>query len=104
MFVLNHHQSIANQFLAELRDVSKQDDRLRFRRNLERLGEIMAYEISKGMDFHTTSIETPLKETRLDLISNQPVIISILRAAVSPPRTDSSGFPVPNATALTSAS
>ncbi|MEX2592062.1 MAG: uracil phosphoribosyltransferase [Anditalea sp.] len=82
MFILNHHQSIANQYLAELRDVTKQNDRLRFRRNLERLGEIMAYEISKEMDFQSSSIITPLEKTIVDLLSSQPVIIPILRAAI----------------------
>ncbi len=82
MFVLNRHNSIANQFLAELRDVTKQGDRLRFRRNLERLGEIMAYEISKEMEYQPALIKSPLQETTVNLINTQPVIISILRAAV----------------------
>lgn len=82
MFVLNRHNSLANHFLAELRDVSKQGDRLRFRRNLERLGEIMAYEVSKEMDYQPALIKSPLQETAVNLIKRQPVIISILRAAV----------------------
>lgn len=82
MFILNRHPSLASQFLAELRDISKQNDRMRFRRNLERLGEIMAYEISKEMAYQTTSVMTPLESTTVELIANQPVVIPILRAAV----------------------
>lgn len=81
MFVLDQHASIGNQFLTELRDVSIQNDRLRFRRNLERLGEIMAYEISKELAYTTTLIDTPLIKTEGTVLAEQPVIISILRAA-----------------------
>lgn len=82
MFILNHQKSIANHFLAELRDIHRQKDRLRFRRNLERLGEIMAYEISKEMDYQPSSIESPFKKMKVDLICHQPVIIPVLRAAI----------------------
>lgn len=82
MFILNQHPSIANQFLAELRDVSVQKDRLRFRRNLERLGEVMAYEISREMDYHQTTIQTPLDSTTAALPARQPIVIPILRAAM----------------------
>jgi len=82
MFILNSRNSIANEFLKELRSTSLQNDRLRFRRNLERLGEIMAYEISKDLEYGTSSIETPLKSTQVDIIQEQPVIIPILRAAL----------------------
>ncbi|MFT5764005.1 MAG: uracil phosphoribosyltransferase [Saprospiraceae bacterium] len=50
-FILNEQNTIANRFLAELRDVNIQKDRMRFRKNLERLGEVMAYEISKQLDY-----------------------------------------------------
>lgn len=82
MFILNQHLSIANQFLAEVRDVSVQKDRLRFRRNLERLGEVMAYEISKEMDYQETAIQTPLQATTVELPVRQPIVIPILRAAM----------------------
>src|SRR5690606_1637687 len=82
MFVLNNQNSIANQFLKELRSTALQNDRLRFRRNLERLGEIMAYEISKDLDYSSVDIETPLKTTAVNVIRQQPVIIPILRAAI----------------------
>ena len=82
MFILNQQLSIANQFLAELRNVSIQQDRLRFRRNLERLGEVMAYEISKEMDYRPTTIQTPLASTTAVLPVSQPIVIPILRAAM----------------------
>lgn len=82
MFILNRQKSIANQFLAELRDVTRQGDRLRFRTNLERLGEIIAYEISKELDYRSTTIQSPLRDTSVDLVVAQPVVIPILRAGV----------------------
>lgn len=82
MFILSHTSSIANQFLAELRNISIQNDRMRFRRNLERLGEVMAYEISKEMEFHTVAIQTPLTETTAEVLVQQPIVIPILRAAM----------------------
>ena len=82
MFILNTQNSIANQFLKELRSTSLQKDRMRFRRNLERLGEIMAYEVSKDMEYTSAEIETPLKITTVQEIRKQPVIIPILRAAI----------------------
>lgn len=82
MFILNQHLSIANQFLAEIRAVSIQNDRLRFRRNLERLGEIMAYEISKEMDYQPVTVQTPLQVTTGEALVKQPIVIPILRAAI----------------------
>lgn len=82
MFVLNSNNSIANQFLYELRDAATQKDRLRFRKNLERLGEILAYEISKVLKFKSTTARTPLGESSINLIDEQPVLITILRAGL----------------------
>jgi uracil phosphoribosyltransferase len=82
MFILNSNDSIANQFLADIRDIDIQNDRLTFRKNLERLGEIMAYEISKTMKYQSIEIETPLKKTKVKRLSNSPVLISVLRAAL----------------------
>src|SRR5690606_17670274 len=82
MFILNQQQSIANHFLAELRDISVQKDRMRFRRNLERLGEIMAYEISKEMEYEVHTFRTPLTTTIERLLQHQPIVIPILRAAM----------------------
>lgn len=82
MFVLNKESSIANHYLAEMRDVHQQKDRLRFRKNLERLGEIMAYEVSKKMSFASEDIQTPLELCREQLLVQQPVLITIMRAGI----------------------
>lgn len=82
MFILEEFNSIGNQFIAELRDVSVQGDRLRFRKNLERIGEILAYEISKSFPFHSKEIQTPLAKTKASIPSVNPVIIAVLRASL----------------------
>lgn len=82
MFILNHNNSIANQFLAELRNIHVQKDRLRFRKNLERIGEILAYEISKELPYASNTITSPLGKVETPLLKEQPVIIAVLRAAV----------------------
>lgn len=80
--ILTQQYSIASQYLAELRDIQVQKDRLRFRRNLERMGEVMAYEISKMLDYKPVEIETPLGIASTQLLVEQPVILTILRAGV----------------------
>ncbi|KOF02506.1 uracil phosphoribosyltransferase [Roseivirga seohaensis subsp. aquiponti] len=82
MRVLNTINSIANTYLAELRNVEVQNDRLRFRTNLQRLGTLMAYEISKTLHFEKQKIQTPLAITAEQTISDSIVLVSILRAAV----------------------
>ncbi len=82
MFILNQTNSIANHFLSELRELNFQKDRMRFRRNLERLGEIMAYEVSKSMDYSEQEIATPIQKTNLNLLKEQPILINVLRAAI----------------------
>ena len=82
MFVFAHQSSLANQFMAELRSVSIQQDRLRFRRNLERLGELMAYEISKKLSYQNVNIETPLGIAATQVLRQQPVLATILRAGL----------------------
>lgn len=79
---LSENNSILNQFLAEIRDVNNQQDRLRFRRNLERIGEIMAYEISKSLTYSAVEIKTPLGIKTTHLLSDQRVVCSILRAGL----------------------
>ena len=74
--------SIINQFVAELRNVEIQTDRLRFRRNLERIGELMAYEISKTLDYELYEVETPLGMAQVDLPSEMPILATILRAGL----------------------
>ncbi len=74
--------SIFNSFMRELRDISIQGDSMRFRRNLERLGEIMAYEISKTLDYKTQEVSTPLESKSVSIHSEEPVIATILRAGL----------------------
>jgi len=79
---LGNNNSILNQFIAELRDVSIQKDSMRFRRNIERIGEIFAYEISQHFDFFSEEIQTPLANTEVNLPNYNIVIASILRAGI----------------------
>ncbi len=82
LFVLNNSNTIGNQFLAELRDANIQQDRLRFRNNQERLGEILAYEISKKLKYVTTEVQTPLGIATINMPETQPVLGTILRAGL----------------------
>lgn len=68
--------------MAEIRDTEVQKDRLRFRKNLSRLGEILAYEMSKSLDFDNKNITTPLTSINQKVISKQPILISIMRAGL----------------------
>jgi uracil phosphoribosyltransferase len=79
---LGAQNSIFNQFIAELRDESIQKDSLRFRRNLERIGEIMAYEISKQLHYSDYTVTTPLGECNIPLVQQFPVVATILRAGL----------------------
>ena len=74
--------SIANRFLAELRDINLQKDAMRFRRNMERLGEVMAYEISRTMRYRTVEVETPLGIAQAELPAQKVVLATILRAGL----------------------
>ena len=82
MFVFTQQPSLANQYIAELRDVSIQQDMLRFRRNLERLGELMAYEISKTLSYQTIAVQTPLGVANTQVLRTQPVLATIMRAGL----------------------
>lgn len=82
MFILSDKNTIANSYIAELRDVEIQKDPLRFRRNIERLGEIMAYEISKELDYSIKDIQTPLAIKKQSTIDNQPILCTVLRAGL----------------------
>lgn len=79
---LSQENSIFNQFISELRDSSIQKDRMRFRRNLERIGEVMAYEISKTLEYEEREVQSPLGEADMFLLKDQPVIGTILRAGL----------------------
>jgi len=81
-FVLNKTNTIGNQFLAEMRDAIAQQDRLRFRKNQERLGEILAYEISKKLKYVEVEVQTPLGTTMVNVPEVQPVLGTILRAGL----------------------
>lgn len=80
--ILNESSSVANQFLAELRDVKVQQDRLRFRRNLEKLGELMAYEFSKTLKVRSSEVTTPLGKAAIDVPSEDPALVTIMRAGI----------------------
>ncbi len=83
LFILQKENSIANQFLSELRDQNIQQDRLRFNTNMERLGSIMAYELSKQLAYQSKDIDTPLQKTTLSVLKEQPVLLTVLRAGIS---------------------
>jgi uracil phosphoribosyltransferase len=82
LFNLSDQNSVASIFLKELRDKRNHLDRLRFRKNMERLGEILAYEISKQLTYQIEQVETPLKKTNAYNLQNIPVLIGILRAGI----------------------
>lgn len=80
--ILDRQNTVLNSFIAEMRDVRIQGDRMRFRRNLERAGEITAYEISKTLSYSARTVETPLGEATVALPDNEIVIATILRAGI----------------------
>ena len=79
---LEKTDSVFNQYMAELRDAVIQQDRMRFRRNLERIGEVMAYEISKAFEYDDEEVTTPLGIKQIRTMHEQPVIATILRAGL----------------------
>ena len=78
----SEENSVLSHFLGEMRDVETQGDSLRFRRNIERIGEVLAYEISKTLSFENRDIQTPLGIAPTAWIKDQVVVCSILRAGV----------------------
>jgi uracil phosphoribosyltransferase len=82
LFNLSEQNSIANHFVAELRDLTIQKDRLRFRKNVERLGQIMAYEISKKLVYRKRAVETPLGTSITSLMETGPILITVMRAGL----------------------
>lgn len=80
--ILNKENSILNKFLAQMRDKHIQGDSMRFRRNMERVAEIMAYEISKRLSYKTRMVETPLGVAAVEEIADKVVIATILRAGL----------------------
>lgn len=80
--VIGDTNSIFNQFLLEMRSEVLQQDRMRFRLNLKRAGSILAYEISKDLEYYTNLVTTPLGELNMQTLKSNPIIISILRAGL----------------------
>lgn len=82
IFNIGSTHSIANHFLRSLRDPVLQQDRARFRNNIERLGQIMAYEISKKLVYEPVTVQTPLGQVASHLLEQQPVLLTVLRAGL----------------------
>ena len=80
---ISEQNSILNHFLAQLRDVNIQKDSMRFRKNMERIGEIMAYELSKTLPYKAVSVQTPLGIKNTTIIEDNVVLCSILRAGLA---------------------
>jgi len=79
---ISQTNSIFSEFLAEIRDVNLQKDSMRFRKNLERMGEVFAYEISKTLTYEISETHTPLGIAKTSKLKEQPVVATILRAGL----------------------
>jgi len=79
---LSQHYSLLSDWVAELRDIELQGERMRFRRNLERIGEVAAFEISKELTYVEKEIQTPLGISNCKILAEQPVLATILRAGL----------------------
>jgi len=79
---LSAQNSILNHFIAELRDANIQTDAMRFRKNLERIGEVMALKISEHLHYQPAEVETPLGTAETFLLAQQPILATILRAGL----------------------
>ena len=82
LHILGNTNSLFNEFIAEVRSVEMQSDSMRFRRNLERIGEIFAYEISKRMTYEDKEVVTPLGIANVPRLKEKPVLATILRAGL----------------------
>ncbi|NPA67590.1 MAG: uracil phosphoribosyltransferase [Chlorobi bacterium] len=80
--IIGEQNSILNKFISEIRDVNIQNDRLRFRRNLERIGEIFAYEISKELEYENKDVKTPLGTSNMNIMKDNIVLATVLRAGL----------------------
>ena len=80
--IIDETNSIANQFISEMRNINIQGDRLRFRENMKRLGSIMAYEFSKTLNYEHRTVETPLGSSDIPTISNELYLMTVLRAGL----------------------
>jgi uracil phosphoribosyltransferase len=79
---LSKQSSVLSMYMAELRDINVQQDSMRFRANIERIGAIMAYEISKKLEYVNKEVTTPLGIAQVPVLKEQPVIATILRAGL----------------------
>lgn len=82
IFNLSERDTIANKFVAELRNVEIHDNRMRFRRNMERIGEILAYEISKTLEYGEVEVETPMGIATANIPNERIVLGTIMRAGL----------------------
>ena len=82
LFDLSKSPSVASQFVAEMRNINTQNDRMRFRRNMERIGEILAYELSKHLPYNTIEVETPMGIATSKAVAKPIVLATILRAGL----------------------
>jgi uracil phosphoribosyltransferase len=80
---ISSQASVLNTFLAQIRSIEIQKDPLRFRRNMERIAEILGYEVSKRLVYHETEVVTPLGKAKIDLPKENPLLATILRAGLS---------------------
>ena len=79
---ISQQNSVLNTFISEIRNIQIQKDSMRFRRNIERIGEILGYEMSKVLNYKISTIKTPLGNCKVDLFNNDIVLCSILRAGI----------------------
>ncbi|MBQ3688764.1 MAG: uracil phosphoribosyltransferase [Bacteroidales bacterium] len=79
---LSKENSVAGNFIAQMRDVNIQKDSLRFRNNIKRLSHVLAYEISKTLNYNSVQVETPLGKADCNIIKGKTVIASVLRAGL----------------------
>lgn len=82
LHILGETNSVLNQYVSEIRDHQVQLDPMRFRKNLERIGEVFAYEISKSLDYELKSIQTPLGIAKVSVLEKQPLLATIMRAGL----------------------
>lgn len=82
VYELSKHHSVFNRYMLEIRDEQIQKDTLRFRRNIERIGEIMAYEISKTLDYIVREVTTPLGVAEVSVPAVHPLLCTIMRAGL----------------------
>jgi uracil phosphoribosyltransferase len=79
---LSEQNSVLNQYMAEIRDIDYQKNRMLFRNNIKRIGQVMAYEISKSLTYEPSFVETPLGTANLQLMKDSIVVATVLRAGL----------------------